>query len=135
MSEKSTCPSIGELISMPFQSTFVWEEDVPLNEIVERDARPDCLTKTDELYVRRSDSETEIFSLKARVSNTVTRVPVPAKRRDDVTRASLMSRVSAYSSMACTGSESGTSISRAYIWTMGCIRISTSRMSRDRYPF
>ena len=40
MSEKSTCPSIGELTFMPFQVTCVWEGAVPRNEAVESVARP-----------------------------------------------------------------------------------------------
>ena len=46
--EKSAIPSIGELIFIPFHSTCVWEEEVPLNETVDNDARPDCFTKTEE---------------------------------------------------------------------------------------
>ena len=47
--EKSVIPSIGELIFIPFHSTCVCEEEVPLNDTVDNDARPDCFTKTEEL--------------------------------------------------------------------------------------
>ena len=40
MSEKSTCPSIGELIFMPFHVTCVCEGAVPRNEAVASVARP-----------------------------------------------------------------------------------------------
>ena len=47
--EKSVIPSIGELSFIPFQSTWVWEADVPRNDTVDWVARPYCFTKTEEL--------------------------------------------------------------------------------------
>lgn len=47
--EKSVMPSMGELIFIPFQSTWVCEDEVPRNDTVESDDLPDCFTNTAEL--------------------------------------------------------------------------------------
>ena len=53
--EKSTMPSIGELIFMPFHVTCVCEGDVPRNATVERVARPYSLTYIDVPNFKASD--------------------------------------------------------------------------------
>ncbi len=40
MVEKSTIPSMGELIFIPFHVTCVWDGEVPLKDAVDRVARP-----------------------------------------------------------------------------------------------
>ena len=74
--EKSTVPSIGELIRIPFHVTCVCDGDVPRNATVESVARPCCLTKIEVLKVSTSAIDRAMFSWSTSVSSRVFCTPI-----------------------------------------------------------
>ena len=78
--EKSAVPSMGELISIPFQRTLVCDGAVPRSDTVDMDERPCCLMNTAELYDSRPASEDEMFLFRAVLSILVSNIPVRLSR-------------------------------------------------------
>ena len=71
--EKSVSPIAGELTGNPFQVTAVWEGAVPRKATVDKVARPEVLTKTEELKPRTSAIERDMLSRNAAAKGALSR--------------------------------------------------------------
>ena len=83
--EKSTMPSVGELSFKPFHNTCVCDGEVPRNDAVARDPRPDDLMNMGVFCERTSAMLLTTVSRSVRVSRSVLVVPTSVSGRLPVT--------------------------------------------------